>query len=47
VIFVVQDGSIVEKGKHEQLLAHGGLYSELYELQFDGQVNFPASAQPR
>lgn len=34
VIFVVEDGHIVQEGKHEQLLARGGLYSELYELQF-------------
>jgi subfamily B ATP-binding cassette protein MsbA len=35
VIFVVQDGGIMEKGTHEQLLAQSGLYSELYGLQFD------------
>ena len=34
VIFVVQDGTIVERGDHETLLKSGGLYSELYELQF-------------
>ena len=34
IIFVVQDGSIVETGKHEELLKSGGLYSELHELQF-------------
>jgi subfamily B ATP-binding cassette protein MsbA len=34
VIFVVQEGSIVESGKHEALLEARGLYSELYELQF-------------
>jgi ATP-binding cassette subfamily B protein len=33
IIFVVQDGTIVERGKHEELLKSGGLYSELYELQ--------------
>jgi subfamily B ATP-binding cassette protein MsbA len=42
VIFVVQDGEIVEKGKHEQLLARGGLYSELYELQFNDEANLEA-----
>ena len=46
VIFVVQDGSIVEKGKHEQLLEHGGLYSELHKLQFDRQGNFETPTQP-
>jgi ATP-binding cassette subfamily B protein len=34
VIFVVQDGTIVERGKHEELLNSGGLYSELYKIQF-------------
>jgi ATP-binding cassette subfamily B protein len=34
IIFVVQDGSIVERGRHEELLRTGGLYAELYELQF-------------
>ncbi len=34
VIFVVQDGGIVERGRHEDLLRAGGLYAELYELQF-------------
>src|SRR5579872_30778 len=34
VIFVVRDGQIVERGKHEELLQNGGLYAELYELQF-------------
>ncbi len=34
VIFVVQDGAIVESGKHDELLNSGGLYSELYKIQF-------------
>jgi ATP-binding cassette, subfamily B, bacterial len=34
VIFVVKDGRLVESGKHDQLAASGGLYSELYEIQF-------------
>ena len=33
-IFVVKDGAIVERGKHEDLLKSGGLYAELYEIQF-------------
>jgi subfamily B ATP-binding cassette protein MsbA len=33
-IFVVDGGTIVERGNHETLLKSGGLYSELYELQF-------------
>lgn len=34
VIFVIDDGRIIEQGKHDELLARGGLYSELYEIQF-------------
>jgi subfamily B ATP-binding cassette protein MsbA len=34
IIFVVQDGKLVESGKHEELSAAGGLYAELYEIQF-------------
>ena len=34
IIFVVQDGAIVECGKHNDLLSSRGLYSELYHLQF-------------
>jgi ATP-binding cassette subfamily B protein len=33
-IFVVQDGSIVERGNHEELLRAGGLYAELCHIQF-------------
>ena len=35
VILVVKDGSIVESGKHEDLLAFGGLYARLYDAQFN------------
>ena len=34
LICVVQDGRIVERGTHEELLARGGLYRDLYERQF-------------
>ena len=34
LICAVQDGRIVEQGRHEELLAEGGLYRELYEKQF-------------
>ena len=37
VIFVVQDGRIVEKGKHDDLLEGGGLYAEFYGLQFNAE----------
>ena len=34
VILVLRDGDIVEKGTHEELLAKGGFYAELYNSQF-------------
>ena len=34
LICVVRDGAIVERGKHEELLALGRLYRDLYEKQF-------------
>lgn len=34
VIFVVNEGAIAERGRHEELVKAGGLYAELYELQF-------------
>jgi subfamily B ATP-binding cassette protein MsbA len=34
IIFVVKDNTIVERGSHDELLAAGGLYSELYDIQF-------------
>lgn len=35
VILVLHDGDIVESGSHEELLARGGFYAELYNSQFD------------
>lgn len=32
-ILVVQNGTIVQRGTHAELMSHGGLYSELYERQ--------------
>ncbi|GAA3469026.1 ABC transporter ATP-binding protein [Nonomuraea roseola] len=36
-ILVVQDGRIAERGRHEDLLARGGPYAELYRTQFSQQ----------
>ena len=35
LILVMKDGDIVEQGKHEELLAKGGFYAELYNSQFE------------
>jgi ABC-type multidrug transport system fused ATPase/permease subunit len=37
LILVVEGGRIVERGTHNQLLARGGRYTELYETQFGDQ----------
>src|ERR1019366_4320302 len=34
IIFVVKDNTLVERGTHAELLAAGGLYAELYDIQF-------------
>ena len=34
VIFVVDDGKIVESGTHADLIARPGLYARLYRTQF-------------
>ena len=33
LICVFHDGQIVEQGRHEELLDHGGLYAKLYHMQ--------------
>jgi ATP-binding cassette, subfamily B, bacterial len=39
LILVVDQGTIVERGRHEELLRSGGLYSQLYEIQFGREEN--------
>ncbi|MGH9206634.1 MAG: ABC transporter ATP-binding protein, partial [Acidimicrobiales bacterium] len=41
-ILVVEAGRIIERGTHDQLLARGGRYAELYETQFG--IGDPAAA---
>ncbi len=40
LILVLDQGKIVEQGKHVELLAKGGLYREIYELQLRDQERF-------
>ncbi|HXG63464.1 MAG TPA: ABC transporter ATP-binding protein [Blastocatellia bacterium] len=35
-IIVLQNGTVAEEGSHEELVARGGLYSELFTLQAEG-----------
>jgi ATP-binding cassette, subfamily B, multidrug efflux pump len=45
LILVMRDGDIVEQGTHEELLARGGFYAELYNSQFD-RAPLPDVAPP-
>lgn len=45
LILVVEDGSIVERGTHEELLASGGRYEELHRTQFAVQKNLAADEE--
>jgi ATP-binding cassette subfamily B protein len=37
-LLVVVDGRIVERGRHDDLLAAGGVYADLYRTQFEQQA---------
>ncbi|MBR7081632.1 MAG: GNAT family N-acetyltransferase [Oscillospiraceae bacterium] len=41
-ILVVKDGVIAEEGTHDELLAQGGTYRELYETQFRTAIDYEA-----
>ncbi len=46
-ILVIDRGMVVESGRHEELLAAGGLYADLYDTQFrDAAARLPSSADP-
>jgi ATP-binding cassette subfamily B protein len=38
LILVVAGGRIVERGRHNELVARGGLYADLYRTQFESQA---------
>jgi subfamily B ATP-binding cassette protein MsbA len=37
IILVIKEGAVVERGSHDELIAAGGLYSGLYDLQFGSE----------
>ena len=45
LILVVENGAIVERGTHEELLAVGGRYEELHRTQFAVQKNVAADEE--
>jgi len=44
-ILVVENGRIVESGRHDELLAEGARYADLYRTQFAGQEPRPLAAR--
>jgi ATP-binding cassette, subfamily B, bacterial len=46
VIFVMEEGRIVERGTHDELLALGGRYRSLYEVQFSPAAQRRREPQP-
>ncbi len=45
-ILVLDEGRLVEEGTHAELLARGGLYAQLYEMQFDTENDGRATEGP-
>ena len=46
MILVVEDGAIVERGTHDELLSVGGRYEELHRTQFAVQKNVAVDEEP-
>jgi len=43
-IFVIEDGTVVEAGRHDELLRKGGRYTSFYRLQLREQEPSPPVA---
>ena len=46
IIFVVDNGRIVEQGNHANLMALGGSYKTLYDMQFDDELGPVTKSEP-
>ena len=46
IIFVVDNGRIVEQGNHANLMALGGSYKTLYDMQFDDELGPVTRSEP-
>jgi subfamily B ATP-binding cassette protein MsbA len=46
-IVVFKDGVVAEEGSHDELLELGGVYADLYRIQFGPGAPAPASASPK
>ena len=47
LILVMDRGDIVEQGTHEELLARGGFYAELYNSQFENKASYAKYITPQ
>jgi ATP-binding cassette, subfamily B, bacterial MsbA len=45
LIYVIQNGAIIEQGSHAELLARNGAYEKLYALQFASEADVLASVK--
>ena len=43
IIFVIENGRVAERGRHDELMETSGLYSKLYALQFSSEDSLKAS----